>query len=149
MKYNLIDATKNDVGVLIKYKLANILDYAEKLSIEEISKIKTYVNLHIPKQLDNYRMIIFDKRIIGCILVDAKDDGVLLDEIYIEENYRNKGLGTKLIKDVILNNDIIYLWVYKENVSAISLYKKLGFNTIEETEKRLYMVNRNGATNYG
>ena len=144
MKYNLIDATENDVDVLIKYKLANILDYAKKLSTEEISKIKTYVNSHIPKQLDNYRMITYDNRIIGCILVEKKDASVLLDEIHIEENYRNKGLGTKLIKDVILNNDIIYLWVYKENVSAISLYKKLGFNTIEETETRLYMVNRNG-----
>lgn len=144
MKYNLIDATENDVDVLIKYKLANILDYAKKLSTEEISKIRTYVNSHIPKQLDNYRMITYDNRIIGCILVEKKDANVLLDEIYIEENYRNKGLGTKLIKDVILNNDIIYLWVYKENVIAISLYKKLGFNTIEETETRLYMVNRNG-----
>ena len=38
-----------------------------------------------------------------------------------------------------IDNDIIYLWVYKENVQAISLYKKLGFNVIEETESRYYM----------
>lgn len=144
MKYSLIDANEKDVDVLIKYKLENILDYAEKLSKEEIIKIKTYVNSHIPKQLNDYKMIAYDNRIIGCILILKKDDGVLLDEIYIEENYRNRGLGTKLIKDVILHNNIIYLWVYKENISAISLYKKLGFNILEETETRLYMVNRNG-----
>ncbi|NLC88018.1 MAG: GNAT family N-acetyltransferase [Clostridiaceae bacterium] len=68
------------------------------------------------------------------------DDVILLDEIYIEKNYSNKGLDTKLIKNVILNNDIIYLWVYKENGKAISLYKKLGFNTIEETETRLFIA---------
>ncbi|MDD3392636.1 MAG: GNAT family N-acetyltransferase [Bacilli bacterium] len=149
MKYNLINATENDINILIKYKSANIFDYAERLSNEEFSKIKIYVNSYIPKQLNNYRMILFDNRIIGCILVEKKDDGVLLNEIYIEENYRNKGIGTKLIKDVILNNDIIYLWVYKENVNAILLYKKLGFNTIEETVTRLYMINRKGDNENG
>ena len=145
MKYNLINATDKDTNVLIKYKLANIFDYANGLSKEETAKIKRYVNSHIPKKLNNYKIIIHDNIIIGCILVEKMDDGVLLDEIYIEKNYRNKGLGTKLIKDVILNNNIIYLWVYKENVKAISLYKKLGFNTIEETETRLFMANRTGS----
>ena len=76
---------------------------------------------------------------IRSLLLTDKDDGTLLDEIYLEEKYRNKGIGTNIIKEVINNNDIIYLWVYKENVQAISLYKKLGFNVIEETESRYYM----------
>mgnify|MGYP003207452642 FL=1 len=41
--------------------------------------------------------------------------------------------------DILNNNDVVYLWVYKENEKAISLYKKLGFNVIEETESRYYM----------
>lgn len=41
--------------------------------------------------------------------------------------------------DILDNNDVVYLWVYKENEKAISLYKKLGFNVIEETESRYYM----------
>ena len=63
----------------------------------------------------------------------------MLDEIYVEQEYRNKGIGTDIIKNVINENDIIYLWVYKENVKAISLYKKLGFNVIDETDSRYYM----------
>ena len=63
----------------------------------------------------------------------------LLDEIYLEEEYRNKGIGTEIIKDILNNNDVVYLWVYKENEKAISLYKKLGFNVIEETESRYCM----------
>lgn len=63
----------------------------------------------------------------------------MLDEIYIEQEYRNKGIGTDIIKNVINENDIIYLWAYKENTKAISLYKKLSFNIIEETESRYYM----------
>ena len=66
-------------------------------------------------------------------------NGKLLDEIYLEEEYRNKGIGTKIIMDILNNNDVVYLWVYKENEKAISLYKKLGFNVIKETESRYYM----------
>ena len=78
-------------------------------------------------------------KIVGCILLTNNDNGKLLDEIYLEEEYRNKGIGTKIIMDILNNNDVVYLWVYKENEKAISLYKKLGFNVIEETESRYYM----------
>ena len=37
------------------------------------------------------------------------------------------------------NNKNIYLWVYKENIKAVSLYKRLGFKIIDETESRYYM----------
>ena len=83
--------------------------------------------------------IIVDNKIVGCILLTNNDNGKLLDEIYLEEEYRNKGIGTKIIMDILDNNDVVYLWVYKENEKAISLYKKLGFNVIEETESRYYM----------
>ena len=73
------------------------------------------------------------------MLLTNNDNGKLLDEIYLEEGYRNKGIGTKIIMDILNNNDVVYLWVYKENEKAISLYKKLGFNVIEETESRYYM----------
>ena len=68
-----------------------------------------------------------------------KDDGVLLDEIYIEEQYRNKGIGKDIIRNVLKGSDVVYLWVYKENERAISLYKDLGFKVIDETEERFYM----------
>ena len=80
-----------------------------------------------------------DNDIIGCLLLTNKDDGKLLDEIYLEEDYRNKGIGTSIIKDILYNNDIVYLWVYKDNINTISLYKKLGFDVINETESRYYM----------
>ena len=63
----------------------------------------------------------------------------MLDEIYIEKDYRNKKIGTNIIKDILKNNDTVYLWVYKDNIKAIKLYKKLGFLIKEETDSRYYM----------
>lgn len=73
------------------------------------------------------------------MLVESKSNEALLEEIYLEENYRNKGIGSDIIKEVISKNDIIYLWVYKLNIKAVSLYKKLGFKIIKKIETRYYM----------
>ena len=139
MNYKLIKSSNDDIKKLIDYKKKTIFEYAKDLSSNEINKINNYVKNNVPKSLNNYFNIVVDDKIVGCLLLTDRDDGILLDEIYLEEEYRNKGIGTDIIKNVISNNDIIYLWVYKENLKAVSLYKKLGFNVIEATESRYYM----------
>ena len=139
MNYKLIKSSSEDIDRLIDYKKRTIYEYAKDLSENEINKINNYVENEVPKLLNDYSNIVVDDKIVGCLLLTDKDGGISLDEIYLEEEYRNKGIGTNIIKEVISNNDIIYLWVYKENIQAISLYKKIGFNFIEETESRYYM----------
>ena len=139
MEYKLLKSSSNDVNRLIEYKKRTIYEYAKDLSDKEINKINRYIASEVPKLIDVYCNIMVDNKIIGCLLLTNKDDGKLLDEIYLEKVYRNKGIGTEIIRDILSNNDIVYLWVYKKNDKAISLYRKLGFNVIEETESRYYM----------
>ena len=78
--------------------------------------------------------------IVGSFLITKNENGLLLDEIFIEEQYRNKGIGTSIIKDVVSkSNSNVYLWVYKDNIKAFNLYNKIGFNIKEETDSRYYM----------
>lgn len=139
MEYKLSKSSEKDINRLIEYKNRTIYQYAKDLSNEEIDRINKYVTSEVPRLINDYCNIIVDNKIVGCILLTSNDNGKLLDEIYLEEEYRNKGIGTKIIMDILDNNDVVYLWVYKENEKAISLYKKLGFNVIEETESRYYM----------
>ncbi len=139
MDYKLESASKSDIDRLTDYKLKSILDYADNLSSEELEKINEYVKKNIPLELETYKIICINNKKIGCLLVNKNNDGVLIDEIYLEEDYRNKGIGTDIINKIILENDIVYLWVYKLNRKAFSLYEKLGFNIIKETETRYFM----------
>ncbi len=139
MKYELVKSSNKDIDRLIDYKKRTIFEYAKDLSKEEINKINNYVTNEVPKLINDYYNIVVDNKTIGCLLLTKKDDGKLLDEIYLEEKYRNRGIGTNILKEVINNNDIVYLWVYKKNIQAISLYKKLGFIVIDETDSRYYM----------
>lgn len=139
MEYLLVNATEENKEVLIEYKLKSILDYAESLSLEETNKIQEYVNIEIPKQLENYKMIVSNHKIIGCLLIEDYEDGILLNEIYLEESYRHKGMGTAILKDVLEKNKTVYLWVYKLNENAISFYQKMNFKIVKETETRYFM----------
>ena len=97
---------------------------------------------------DINRLIEYKKRTIYEYAKDLSNeeiDKINKYVIYLEEEYRDKGIGTKIIKNILNNNDIVYLWVYKENKKAISLYKKLEFYAIEETESRYYMRYSKGA----
>ena len=88
---------------------------------------------------EDYYNIIIDDKIIGSILLKDMPQGKLIDEIYIEKEFRNNGIGTDIIRKMLENNRNIYLWVYKENKKAISLYNRLGFIIVDETDSRYYM----------
>ncbi len=139
LKYDLLNATNNDIDYIKKSKLYSIFKYAHDLPKDEILKINNYVEKSIPIEISNYKIIICNNKRIGCLLVTKRDDKVLLDEIYLEEEYRNRGIGTDIIKNILETNSNVYLWVYKENIKAIALYKKLKFKVIDETKTRYYM----------
>ena len=139
-KYKLENASIKDIERIKKYKLNTIFDYAKDLDKNEIERINNYVNETIPKQIDEYKNIVLNNIIVGSFLITKNENGLLLDEIFIEEQYRNKGIGTSIIKDVVSkSNNNVYLWVYKDNIKAVNLYNKLGFNIKEETDSRYYM----------
>ena len=139
IKYKLVKVSKKDISRLIRYKEGIIYMYSKGLSGEEKENITEYIITSVNETLKDYYNILFDDKIIGSILVKDIQEGKLIDEIYIEKEFRNNGIGTDIIKKLIENNESIYLWVYKDNAKAVSLYKRLGFKIIDETESRYYM----------
>lgn len=141
IRYILVKAAKKDIPRLIQYKKDIIYMYTNDLLEDEKNKINEYVTNSVSEMFKDYYNIVFDDKIIGSILLKDIQEGKLIDEIYIEKEFRNNGIGTDIIMKAVKksNNKNIYLWVYKENIKAVSLYKKLGFKIIDETESRYYM----------
>ena len=142
MEYKLSTSSNKDINRLIEYKKRTIYEYAKDLSNEEIDKINKYVTSEVPKLINDYCNIIVDNKIVGCLLLTNKDDGKLLDEIYLEEEYRNKGYS-KILNDAILNEakkkgyNRIYL---KSNL--VNYYEKFGakyIKTLNNKEKLYYI----------
>ena len=137
--YKLVKASKKDIPRLIQYKKDIIYMYSKDLAEDERNKIDEYVITSLNETIKDYFNIIVDDKIIGSVCIKDLENAKLLDEIYLEKEFRNKGIGTDIIRKIIENNKNVYLWVYKKNKKAVLLYKRLGFTIEEETESRYYM----------
>lgn len=137
MKYDLVDVSVDKVDILINYKLDTIIN--DNISEDEKKKIINYVKDNSLKRINDSKFIIVNEKIVGCMVLYNHLDGVLLDELYLESNYRYLKIGTSILNDIIKNNRVVYLWVYKDNKVAFNLYSKLNFKVIEETETRYFM----------
>ena len=139
--YKLVKSSKKDIPRLIQYKKDIIYMYSKDLAEDERNKIDEYIITSVNEMFKYYYNIIIDDKIIGSVCIKDLENVKLLDEIYLEKGFRNKGIGTDIIMKVLkeIANKNIYLWVYKENYKAVSLYKSLGFKIIDETESRYYM----------
>lgn len=97
--------------------------YKQKNELINELKQNPYTKLYIYVEKDN---------IIGLLHLNDIYDRYEINNIYVLEGYRNKGIASKLIEHIIElgnNNKIvnITLEVRKNNYNAIKLYKKYNF----------------------
>lgn len=139
MKYILKKANSSDIKYIKQVNLDIILKYVKNLSELEMNRINNYIDTEVNLEINKYKIIYCDNKKVGCVLVTKKENEVLLKIIYIENDYKGKGIGTSIITDIIHNNSTVSLWIYKENTKTIDLYKRLGFHILNETKTRYYM----------
>lgn len=114
-------ATKNDISGII-HLATNLND-----NFKSTYDIENYVDN------DKYIVLVNEDRFInGFLLAYNNIDELELLCIIVEENHRNKGIGTNLIKKLIATSDNkpIILEVSDKNKNAINLYEKLNFKNI-------------------
>ena len=87
----------------------------------------------------SYGIIYIDKgRIIGFLNYSIMYEKAEINMIYVLEEFRNRGIGSKMLDYTLKRCKIcenITLEVRKDNVCAISLYKKFGFKEAALREK--------------
>ena len=129
LDYKIVDAKDKDIDILTSIKLVTMIDdeMDKVLSYTEKAKIRKSVDKNIERTCELYKIIYIDNKIAGAYLVLPYDDGYIIDEIYLFKEFRNNGIGTKIIQELIKEYKTLYIWVYKNNVDALRLFEKLGF----------------------
>ncbi len=88
-----------------------------------------------------YKCLIYEEKgILGVIVFEEIYDRIELDYIIVNDNYRRRGIASKLMDFLIeysKSNNIlnITLEVNENNISAINLYKKYKFDLVSRREK--------------
>ena len=107
-------------------KILELLTKEKKIEVNELSQILGVSNVTIRKDLDALE----EKGIIkGFISVIDKE---FIGALFVDNNYQGLGIGSKLIRYVDSIYDELTLTVYKENSRAVSFYKSIGFNILDE-----------------
>lgn len=108
------------------------------------------VNNYFSKMINNENNIllvdIIDDKIIAYVFAkkiydESIDIGYLIDGLYVEQEYRNRGIAKNLINEIIKiceNNDASYIDinVMYNNALAKKLYKSLEFNELKLTLRK-------------
>ncbi|UCH58617.1 MAG: GNAT family N-acetyltransferase [Anaerolineales bacterium] len=80
---------------------------------------------------------------IGRLIVEKRKHEIGLMDISILPKYRDQGIGTKLIKEVMDQAEQLQkpvrLYVEKDNKGAMRLYQRLGFRLIGDTSMHHWM----------
>ena len=125
--------------------------------VVELPELKVYIE-NFGKKKDDYCLVAeTDGKIVGAAWVRIMNDyGHVDDEtpslsISLYKEYRNKGIGSCLMQEIIKllvskGYKHVSLSVQKANY-AVNMYLKLGFKTIKETDEEFIMVKEFKVTN--
>lgn len=135
----LRNATKDDIDNMFKWEMESI-----DKGIRNDPKVIKYIEKDVQDSIKITKMIMYKDETIGMFTTDRLEPGSdywYIGEIYIVKEYRNKGIGTALLKDEISKHDKIKLQVAQSNHGAMKLYKSLGFEiTNRNDEGKLYIM---------
>jgi ribosomal protein S18 acetylase RimI-like enzyme len=104
--------------------------------------------LRVQKQIENdiaankLNIVEIDLHKVGVMRVDEHPTHMHIDQLFLLPEYQNRGIGTKLVQDVLrsaqVKNLSVKLWVFQVN-PARRLYQRLGFQVVEQTSASLHL----------
>ncbi len=141
MKINFRDAEEKDLVFLYQLHKLTLKEYVEKTwgwdEVWQWNYFQTHFN---PKLI---KIIIFSNKEIGCLRTEEDERNLAIDLLEILPDFQNKGIGSKIIRDIIKNatkkSKGTSLTVLKTNTRAKGLYDRLGFLVRGDTETHFKM----------
>lgn len=138
-EYRLLPATSADEDWVDALTYKTMKPYVEASWAEEAERRRYYELNRF--DLEHTKIIYKGARRIGRLTTRIAGETLELEEIHLIREFHGRGLGTRIIGDVIKEASaeglLVELKCLKTN-PVQKLYSRLGFRLINEDEKRLY-----------
>ncbi len=140
LRYELRQATPADMQLVQELKFLGLRPYVEKLwGWDSDDQEKRFRASFVP---DRQQIICYQNEDVGMLHVEEREDSVFLAGLYVAARHRSKGLGSAVIRDVLVFAERcgkpVRLRVLRPN-PARELYERLGFRVSEEFETHFTM----------
>lgn len=138
MELNIRKADNEDLPII--YDLAiRLIEGYEDLTIIDYPKVKEWLKKKIASCKYDYFVLYSTSANVGYFHLSAENGMMEIDDLYILEEYQNKGIGTAIIKGIISHYPDVFLYVFKRNIKALALYERLGFEVVRDLGTRYIM----------
>lgn len=121
-----------------------LIDDYENIESIDYDKVLKWVRRKIESSIDEYNAVFADGRKAGYYRFYRNEDGEYeIDDLYIFREYRNRGIGTEIIKKCCLSADApVTLYVFIRNERAAALYRRLGFEIVQTVNGSRYVMRK-------
>ncbi len=86
----------------------------------------------IEKRIDEYTRVLRDGQTVAYYRFVPDGDRMELDDLYVLPAWRNRGVGTAILRRCLAQGKPIYFYVFTGNVRAVALYEREGFRKAED-----------------
>ncbi|BAL01090.1 putative acetyltransferase [Oscillibacter valericigenes Sjm18-20] len=137
-----VPAEESDFEPLFRLS-KGLIDRYENISQIDYFKVLSWVGNKIEKNISEYTCIFRDSQKVRYYRFHCMDEKMELDDIYIFTPCQGQGIGSEIIRKCISETGLsIVLYVFIQNMRAVSLYKKLGFRITETIRDSRYIMER-------
>ena len=144
MGLEYIPCQSDDAPVIFSLSKTLIDQYEDK-SLIDYEKVLLWVQKKIINNIQSYTRVQIEGKTVGYFHLDEQSEQVELDDFYVLPEYRGKGIGTQILNACVKTKEKpMFLYVFKKNVRAIALYKRMGFVETEDIGSTRSIMVRNG-----
>ena len=142
MELNYVRASGADVEAIFALSKALIDRYEDVESID-YDKVLQWVRRKIDAQIGEYQRVLMDGDLAGYVHFHPDGERMELDDLYILPEYRGRGIGTAVVEKCCAETEKpVYLYVFRRNEGAVRLYRRLGFEIVQEVGGSRYIMQR-------
>ena len=141
MEITMKKYTPMDYDFVYQLKKICYYPYVSEIWGWDEEKQTDYFNAFMENAKENMNIVYSRGKRIGMINWSVDGDTCELENICILPEYRNQGIGSRLLAETIESSGFskVRLQAFKKN-PVIHLYHRLGFSIVEETENHYRML---------
>ena len=139
-------AEKDDVEIIYQFECELVDAYEDKDAIA-YDKVMAWIHNKISENIGEYTRVSLEGRPVAWFRFVPSEGRMEMDDLYVLPEFRNRGIGTKILEKCCSDTDLpVFLYVFRKNVGAVSLYERMGFRVIEEVGRTRYIMQRDNRT---